>query len=159
MDRTLIERYAEGGRTLTDSIAGLSREELNRWPIAGAEGAWSIQQIVMHLLDSDLIASDRMKRIIAEDSPTLIGYDETRFAEHLHYSEMDARVAGEIFRLNRELTAELLRRLPDSAFNRIGQHNERGPISLAELVSGYVKHLDHHLTFLRDKRRRLGKAL
>jgi hypothetical protein len=44
-------------------------------------GTWSIQQIVLHMMDSDLIASDRMKRVIAEDRPTLIGYNETAFSE------------------------------------------------------------------------------
>ena len=155
MDRAIIDRYAAGAALPAQSIRNLTIEELNAFPIPGT---WSIQQIVMHLMDSDLIASDRMKRVIAENNPTLIGYNETDFAKNLFYDQLDAAMACEIFRLNRLLTANILRRLPDSAFARTGQHSERGSITLADLLDIYTGHLDHHLKFLRDKRKALGKA-
>ena len=157
MDRGLIERYAEGAGKLRPAIAGLSREQLNAFPVPGA---WSIQQIVLHMMDSDLIASDRMKRVAAENKPpTLIGYDETAFARGLFYDQLDPQMACEVFEKNRLLTAEILRRLPPEAFDREGFHNEHGQITLAYLVTTYVEHLDHHLKFLHEKRRLLGKPL
>src|SRR5262245_13970619 len=115
MDRKLIDRYITEADDLGKSIAGLSREELLATPVPGT---WSIQQIVMHMLDSDLVASDRMKRIVAEDNPLLIGFDETEFANKLHYDAIDATAACQLFTLNRKLTGELLRKLPDAAFER-----------------------------------------
>jgi hypothetical protein len=157
MDRDLIEQYAAGAGKLRASIAGLGRKELDAVPVPGT---WSIQQIVLHMMDSDLIASDRMKRVAAEDRPpTLIGYDETAFARVLPYSQLDPQMACDIFEKNRIMTAEILRRLPDVAFARMGNHNERGPVSLADLVETYVGHLEHHLKFIHDKRRLLGKAI
>jgi hypothetical protein len=156
MDRAIIEQYAKGAGLLADSIKGLSREDFLATPVPGT---WSIQQIVMHLMDSDLIASDRMKRIIAEENPALIGYNETAFAEKLHYDKLDPLVAADIFRRNRELMAIILRNLPDATFNRTGLHNERGKVSLREMVGMYVQHLEHHLGFLRHKRQLLGKPL
>jgi hypothetical protein len=107
MDRSLIERYAAGAGTPARGIQGLSREELNSFPIPGT---WSIQQIIVHLMDSDLIGSDRMKRIAAEDNPLIISYNETRFAERLMYDRTDPALACELFALNRRVTADLLRR-------------------------------------------------
>jgi hypothetical protein len=52
-----------------------------------------------------------------------------------------------------------LRRLPVEAFARKGNHSERGIETLEDLVVGYVEHLDHHMKFLREKRRLLGKPL
>ncbi|MBI3837328.1 MAG: DinB family protein [Planctomycetia bacterium] len=156
MNRDLIEQYAADAGKLRASIAGLGRKELGAFPVPGT---WSIQQIVLHMMDSDLIASDRMKRVAAEENPTLIGYDETAFARVLPYAELDPQVACDIFEKNRMMTAEILRRLPDASFARMGNHNERGPVSLADLVETYVGHLDHHLKFIRDKRRLLGKAV
>jgi uncharacterized damage-inducible protein DinB len=156
MNRDLVERYAAGAGTLAPAIAGLSRQQLNAFPVPGT---WSIQQIVLHLMDSDLIAADRMKRVAAENEPTLIGYDETAFAHKLFYEELDPRLACEIFEKNRLLTAEILRRLPDAAFARTGNHNERGKLTLADLVETYSGHLEHHLKFVHDKRRMLGSPL
>jgi len=157
MDPNLIEQYAAGAAKLGPSIAGLSREELTASPVPGT---WSIQQIVLHVMDSDLIAADRMKRVAAEEKPpTLIGYDESAFARGLFYNELDPQLACEIFQKNRLLTAEILRRLPAAAFQRTGYHNEQGDMTLAELVSTYVEHLDHHLKFIYEKRKLLGKPL
>ena len=81
MDPKLIEHYAAGGEKLSMAIRGLTREDLLCLPPADANvGKWSIQQVVIHCMDSDLIATDRIKRMIAEDNPTLIGYDENKFA-------------------------------------------------------------------------------
>ena len=156
MDRTIIEAYAKGAGALGEAIKGLKAGDFLATPVAGT---WSIQQIVMHLMDSDLIASDRMKRIIAMENPVIIGYHETGFSQHLFYEKQDPFVAAEIFRLNREMTAVIFRNLADAAFSRVGTHNERGKLTLGEMVLGYVQHLDHHLGFVRHKRQLLGKAV
>jgi uncharacterized damage-inducible protein DinB len=156
VNRELIERYAAGADVLGKSIEGLTRADLLAFPVPGT---WSIQQIVLHMMDSDLIAADRMKRVAAEDHPTLIGFNETAFAKTLAYDQVPAKEACEVFRLNRRITAELLRRLPDSAFSRMGYHNERGEVSLEQLLTTYTDHLEHHMKFLREKRKLLGKPL
>lgn len=154
MDRRWIDRYEQGGAELRQAIEGLSPAELNAFPVPGT---WSIQQILWHMVDSDLIASDRMKRVIAEPRPLLIGYNETLFAQRLPYDQLDAQTACTLFALNRQVTATILRQLPDEAFVRDGVHNERGLVTLAYLVESYVGHLDHHLGFIRQKRGLLGK--
>jgi uncharacterized damage-inducible protein DinB len=153
MDRSIITSYAEGGPVLAHEIAGLSHEQFLATPVPGT---WSIQQIVLHLMDSDLIASDRMKRIIAEDDPAIIGYNERAFASRLFYDQQDPFLAAQIFEKNRQLTTVILRSLPDAAFARCGTHNQRGKVTLAEMVAMYVDHLEHHLKFLRHKRQLLG---
>lgn len=156
MDRRLIEAYAAGATVPAGGIEGLSADELNAHPVPGT---WSIREIVLHLMDSDLIASDRMKRVAAEERPLIIGYNETLFARQLGYDRLDARLACEIFEKNRVMTAAMLRNLPDSAFARTGVHNEKGLVTLESLVKGYAEHLEHHMKFLREKRRLLGKPM
>ena len=156
MNRELIELYAQGAATPRKAVEGLTVAQLNAFAIPGT---WSIQQIVLHLTDSDLVASDRMKRVIAMENPILIGYDETAFSQKLFYEEQDIFLACELFGKNRLLTAQILRRLPDSAFERVGQHNERGPIKLAQFVKGYVDHLAHHMKFLHEKRALLSQGV
>ena len=154
MNEELIEQYARGGEKLRLAVRGLSSEELKEFPVPGT---WSIQQIIIHLMDSELISADRMKRIIAEDNPTLIGYDETKFSKNLHYHDQSVTDAITILDLNRKLFAHVLRRLPAEAFNRTGMHSERGKITLGEYLQSTVNHLEHHLKFIYQKREKLGK--
>jgi hypothetical protein len=156
MDRELIEHFAAGGEKLSLAVRGLTREDLVCFPVPGT---WSIQQIVIHMQDSDLIAVDRMKRIIAEDEPTLIGYDETKFANALFNDEQSVEDALTLFDLNRRQFARVLRKLPDGAFDRAGNHNERGRVTLGYMLKSYVDHLEHHLHFIHEKRAKMGKEM
>src|SRR5438270_10338987 len=116
MDRSLtelIDRYEKGAEKPRMAITGLLPEDLLAFPVPET---WSIQQIVVHLMDSDLIGADRMKRIIAEENPTLVGYDQDKFVANLFYDEQSAADAAEIFDRNRRLFAKVLRKLPDSVF-------------------------------------------
>jgi hypothetical protein len=156
MEKSIIDEYVRQASVLPGAIRGLSSAELNAHPVPNT---WSIRQIVMHLMDSDLIASDRMKRIIAEDNPTLIGFDESAFAAKLFYDQLDPVIAADVFSKNRLLTGDILYRLPPEAFARSGTHNQRGRLTLEDLVKMYVQHLDHHLKFIKHKRQLLGKPL
>jgi uncharacterized damage-inducible protein DinB len=160
MNRAIIDQFETGGVKLKKAIDGLSRDELLWIPAAGAGvGAWSIQQIIIHMLDSDLIWSSRMKLIIAEDNPTILGYDESKFAAKLFYQDQDAQSAIALFGLNRQQFSKVLRKLPDSSFSRAGNHNERGTITLGDSVAMMVEHVAHHLGFVAKKREKLGKPL
>ena len=156
MDRTLIDRYEADGELPAQAIAGLTRDELLARPIPGT---WSVQEVVMHLMDSDLVGSDRMKRVIAEPGSTLLAYDENKWVKHLGYDDSDVKAACDVFRLNRKMTAAILRRLPDEVFRQSGTHTERGVETLEVLVKDYIEHARHHMKFVREKRARLGKPM
>lgn len=160
MDRTIIDKYEAGGAKLQRGLAGLTSEELLWSPPADAGvGKWTIQEIAIHLMDSDLIWSTRMKSIIAEDHPTILSFDEGKFAASLFYADQNALAAADLFDLNRHQFAKVLRKLPDSTFARTGNHSERGSISLEQVVQLVVGHVDHHLGFISRKRDKMGKPL
>lgn len=152
----LIERYAAGGPTLAYAVAGLSPEHERARP---GPGSWSIAELVAHLLDTDLVLTDRMKRILAEHEPTLLAFDENAWVERLGYQAMPVEEAVNLLVANRHWMAQILRRCTDADCARAGLHTERGRLTLAEVLSTVVNHLDHHLRFLYAKRANLGVAL
>jgi hypothetical protein len=156
MNRNLIETYAAGGPKLRQFVEGLSSEDLLARP---GPGNWSIQELVIHLADSEEIAVDRMKRIVTEDNPPLLYADETAYAERLFNDQQSIDDALTLFEVSRRQWSRVLRLLPDEAFSRQGTHNRRGIVTLSGMVEGYIKHLEHHLEFLNAKRERLGKPL
>src|SRR5437660_6801255 len=128
----LIERYVAGVKTLRQAVAGMKREQLRARPVAGK---WSTLEVVCHLADFDPILADRMKRVIAEDRPPLLGADEQRFAAALAYHERDPEEELALIERTRSQMARILRTLPAEALQRVGVHNERGPLTLERLLT------------------------
>jgi hypothetical protein len=149
----LIEQYLDGPKQLRDAVAGMTREQALSRPI---EGKWSTLEAVAHLADFDPIMADRMKRIIAEDNPTLLGADENKFAAALQYQERDLEEELKIIEMTRSQIVRILKKLPESALQRMGTHNERGPRTLEQMLSTAIGHIPHHVRFILEKRLALG---
>ena len=149
----MIDAYLAGPPTLRAAVRGLSRAQLVARPVPGK---WSTLEVVCHLADFDPILADRMKRVIAEDRPQLLGADEQRFAAALAYHDRDLAEEVDIIERTRSQMARILRTLPAEALRRVGVHNERGPLTLEDLLTTVTNHVGHHLKFVADKRRALG---
>jgi hypothetical protein len=160
MNQATIDDYEAGGTKLEQAIRGLTREDLLAPPPPEAEaGKWTIQQVVVHLLDCEQVYVHRMKFVIAQDNPTLYGFDQDKWAAALYYNDHPADEAVKLVDLTRKQMSRVLRRLPESAFARAGAHTEYGKRTLAQLVEGAVKHLEHHLAFIHKKRAAMGKEM
>jgi hypothetical protein len=152
----LIDDYVAGPAAVRKAVAGMTAQQLRARPIAGK---WSTLEVVCHLADFDPIMADRMKRVIAEDKPQLIGADEKRFAAVLCYDDRDVEEELTILEKTRAQLARILRKLPPEALQRVGIHNERGPRTLEQLLTGAIAHIPHHLEFVKEKRKALGLAV
>jgi uncharacterized damage-inducible protein DinB len=151
----LIESYLQGPRLLRQAVAGLSADQVKARPVPGK---WSTLEVVCHLADFDPILADRMKRVIAEDNPTLIGADENKFAATLAYQDRDLEEELTIIERTRQQMARILRKLSAAALERVGLHNERGPLTLERLLTQTTNHIPHHVKFIHEKRKALGVA-
>ena len=151
----MIEAYLNGIQFLRQAVAGMTREQLTARPVPGK---WSTLEVVCHLADSDQCYAHRMKRVIAEDKPLLIGYDETRFNASLGYHGLELEEQLSLVEITRRQMAHVLRGVPAEAFRRTGVHSEAGLVTLEQLVQIEIDHIPHHVKFVTEKRRALGLA-
>lgn len=138
----LLERFRRGAEILAVATTGASNPELDFEP---APGKWTARQIACHLADSEIVGHMRFRQVLAEDNPTIIGFDEAAWAEKLDYRKRKISVALETFRRIRGENYELLKSLPEEAFARRGTHSERGPVSLLDLLEIYAVHAENHV--------------
>ena len=152
----LTDAYLAGARALRQTVAGMSRDQSRAHPVPGK---WSAVQLACHLADIDAIDADRMKRVIAEDRPTLIDADQDRFAAALAYHERDLEEEVFLVEHTRRQMARILRTLPDSALARAADYRIGGRVeerTLEQLLNKTIRHFAHHLPFLLAKRKALG---
>ena len=121
-------------------------------------GKWSTLEVVCHLADFEIVFADRIKRVIAENEPTLFGGDPTVFAARLAYNERNLDEELLLIALIRQQVARILRTLKPEDFQRRGIHSESGPMTLEALVQRVTGHIPHHVRFIEEKRKALGLA-
>jgi DinB family protein len=137
--KTLIRRYREGHSAVAEALRGLKDEELDR----SASDEWTPRMIAHHLADSEMTSAIRLRRLIAEDSPVISGYDEVEFAKKLT-SDRPIEPSLEAMRWARESTAQILERLSEEDWQRTGTHSERGSYSVEDWLTTYANHGHDH---------------
>jgi hypothetical protein len=151
----LLERYRRGPEVLAVVLTGVFGEEEDFTP---APGKWTARQIVAHLADAELVTAHRFRQIIAEDNPTLIAFDQNLWAANLDYARRKPKQSLDTFRRLRAENYELLKDLPPGAFNRAGNHTERGAVTLGQLLETMADHAESHARQLQALREEYKKA-
>jgi hypothetical protein len=145
---SLIARYRAGYAAVEDALAGATDAELDRGP---ADGGWSAREVAHHLADSETTSYIRLRRLLAEDRPTIQGYDEEEFARRLWY-DRPITASLEVFRAVRASSAEILERLTEADWARGGIHSESGEYGVTDWLEIYSAHAFDHAEQIRRAR-------
>ena len=127
---------------LERAVAGVDDELLRRPERAGK---WSINEVVAHLADSDLVWGYRLRRVLADERPQITGYDQDQWADRLRYSEARLADSLALFAANRAANLRLVRAATPEDLQRVGVHSERGEESAAHMLKLYAAHDLVHL--------------
>jgi DinB superfamily len=87
---------------------------------------WSVLECIGHITDAELVISTRVRWMLAEREPDIVGYDQDLWVDGLHHAEDDPQVLIGLFEALRRANADLWRRMPISMRGRSGMHRERG---------------------------------
>ncbi|WP_417385806.1 DinB family protein [Gimesia sp.] len=144
-----IEEYLAGPDALRRAVEGMSTADLDAAPIPGK---WTTRQVICHISDFEPVYADRMKRVIAEENPPLLGGDPDLFAARLAYEQRDLEEEFELIAAVRKHVARILQTLSPDQFERTGQHSHDGELSLATLLARITNHIPHHIQTIQEKR-------
>lgn len=137
----LIRRYEEGPTLLRDAFGQVPREA---WKWRPAEDRWSVHEIVCHCADSEMNAAARIRYLLTEKEPVILGYDQARWAKVLDYHAARIELALATVDVVRASTVNLLRQLPESAWSIAGTHTEHGRYTTEDWLTTYAEHLEKH---------------
>lgn len=138
---SLIRRYEEGPARLKAALEKIPQEALKWRP---AEGKWSVHEVICHCADSETNAAARIRYLVAEEKPTILGYDQELWAKVLDYHAAPLPPALATVEAMRANTAQLLRRLPEAVWSKSARHTESGDYSGDDWLTTYAEHLEKH---------------
>jgi hypothetical protein len=142
----LVEQYRAGYEEIAAALAGLDDSALDRRP---SDGGWTAREVVHHTADSEMTSAIRLRRLIAEDDPLIVGYDGDEFARRLHYGERAIEPALAAIAAARSTTAQILDGLSDAEWLRTGTHSEDGPYGVERWLEIYAVHCHDHADQIR----------
>jgi hypothetical protein len=119
-------------------------DEQGRSARGGDEG-WSVVEVLCHLRDAEEEALARMRAMRDQTNPFLAAYDQERWAKERHYAQAQLHNALSAFcHWRAQFIAELAQLRPEQ-WERPGQHEEVGQITISSQALHIVSHDSIHL--------------
>lgn len=120
-------------------------------------GKWTPNEIIGHLSDTEWVYGFRVRLILCQDKPTILGMDQDLWVAGQKHNDREPKDLVELFRNLRSANLVLWKQLQASDLTRIGKHNERGDESLGQMLrmeAGHdLSHIDQINRYLEAARK------
>ena len=138
-----IELYGRGYDLL---MAALDKVPQGAMHFKPEPKEWSVQEVIIHLADSESIAAQQARMMVAEPGRAVMAYDPDAWADNLHYPNADADEALELLKLTRAFTHRWFKSLPEEAFALSAEYpGDEDPYVLDDLLRIYAGHIPSHI--------------
>lgn len=155
--KAVMARYARGPFQLETVIADLPKGGLD---IAESNGAWTIRQIVHHVVDGDDIWKVFVKRAVGNpggrfDLQWYWDKPQDEWVQSWAYASREIEPSLALFRANRVHIVQLLESLPSAWEQRLvvrWPNGEEQQVSVAWVVEMQARHVPGHVDDIRRAR-------
>ncbi|HYA89540.1 MAG TPA: DinB family protein [archaeon] len=137
-----LKLQAVAPKKIEKLLKGKSAAKLRKRP---APDKWSIQEIVAHLADTEIVGGWRMRLILGSPGTPITAFDQDTWVASGHYDKRDPRKCLEQFRVLREANLALLKSLTPEQWKHHGMHSERGEETIEHIVRMFAGHDLNHI--------------
>jgi hypothetical protein len=137
----LILEYEKGAARLREAWESIP-EDAEKWR-PGPE-KWSAHEVIVHCADSETYAATRIRLLIGEKEPLIVGYDQEAWAKTFNYHAQSTDRALRTVDAVRTGTLPILRSLSEGDWAKEGRHTESGPYNACDWLKSYGVHLTNH---------------
>ena len=123
-----------------------------------APSEWSVQELLGHFVDAEIVMSARFRWTVSQDRPPLFGYDQDLWVARLRHNDDQPDELLALFSALRAANLGLWRRSSADERARVAMHAERGPESYEMMFRMIAGHDRFHLNQMRKTLRQLREA-
>ncbi len=127
---------------LSDLVTTAGKEVRARRP---EPARWSINEIVAHMADTELVMGFRLRMILASDGTPIQPFDQDVWASAFHYDACDAAESAHLMAAYRFGTLRVLGLVDQALYDHHGIHAERGRESVRHVLKFLAGHDRNHL--------------
>jgi len=148
-----IEGIRQLPQNLRSAVAAFSEEQLET---PYRPGGWTVRQLVHHVADSHMNAYVRVRLALTEDWPTIIPYQENRWAELNDASTGAVSTSLDLLQSLHTRWVQLFASLDEHDWKRGYVHPENGRETLERVLVVYDWHGRHHTAHVTQLSARMG---
>jgi hypothetical protein len=137
-----LEQYGRGFDELSNVLNDIPKEARN-WK--AAPDKWSIHEIIIHIVDSEVHGFIRCRFAIAQPGITILPYDQEKWTAALNYDMQDTGENIQLFKFLHSTTFRLLKSIGEESWTHTFMHPERGKMTLEDWLDSYNDHLSRHI--------------
>jgi hypothetical protein len=127
--------------TLVGLVTNVDDARLGRKP---APDKWSIQEILAHLADAELVMGYRLRRVLDTNGVAIDAFDQERWAEVGRYEQARPRDSLSRIQAERAANVRLLRGLRPEEMEQYGIHSQRGKETIRHMSRMWAGHDLNH---------------
>ncbi len=143
----ILLSYSKGYEDLVEALKEFPE---GMWQFKPAPDRWSIHEIIIHMADSETHGYCRARKLISEPGSSVMVYDQDVLAKSTNYHAQSTNEALELFRMLREMTYNILKTLPDEAWNNHILHPDNGRMTMDDWLKVYDDHVKIHIKQMKN---------
>ncbi len=134
----------------TDLLRVLGNLPAHKGTYKYAEGKWSINELLQHLIDSEIIFANRALRIARGDKTPLPGFEQDDYVATCYADYQSLSDLVELFKITRQLTIALFKSFAPQYETNTANANGHD-VSLRALCFIIAGHTIHHTRILEER--------
>ena len=138
LNHDLLDALKATPETLTSLLKGVSQAQARS--AKGGDEDWSVVEVICHLRDAEEFFIKRMQAMRDQDNPVIAGYDQEALARERNYKAANLQAALAGFSAFRQQTVAEFSKLTPEQWQRPGQHNEMGQITIFAQAIHHAAH-------------------
>ena len=127
---------------LREMVAKINPERFDEHP---DPERFSLREVICHMADWEPIFLERLIGTVNEPNFTIISYDEGEFVISRNYAAQQIDATVERFAEERQMVIQYLEGLSAADWNKIGQHPERGKMTVYDQANMLLGHDLYHI--------------
>jgi hypothetical protein len=114
-------------------------------------GGWNRKQILGHLIDSASNNHQRFVRALIQDELDWPNYEQVAWVKVQDYEDADWWGLVQFWTMYNSHLVRILQDIPEEKIDTPIRIGDGAPMTLRDLIHGYIDHVDHHLQQIRSE--------
>lgn len=143
----IIPYLSEQISMLSTYLSGVREENLSH---RYGDGKWSIREVIMHIIDTEIIFSYRALCVSRNEPQAMLGFDQDVYVDTEAMEGLSKDYLNTHFKNTRTATLSLFKGFTDTQWQNVGKMSDY-TMTLRSIPYMHAGHFDHHMRILKER--------